>query len=70
MDISITINNWIVPVIITMGSIIGFFIATYIDDKNRSGYFDAPLLSMLWLVGGGIATIVAWVVYVTTVLLT
>ena len=63
MNISFFIDSWVVPFIITIISGICFFVCSAIDNKDKGGYFSFPVLSMLSLLIGGTAAVVAWIMY-------
>ena len=69
MTFTFTINSWVIPTIITIISIIVFFITSLIDRNTKGGYINIPLYTILALLIGGTATIISWFVYFSMILL-
>ena len=58
MNITLTLGTWIVPLIITLLSIICYFLVSHFEDERDWGVF-----SFMAIVGGVVATIISWVVW-------
>jgi len=58
MTITLTLGTWMVPLIITLLSIICYFLVSFFEDESNWGAF-----SFLTFVCGSIATTISWVVW-------
>jgi uncharacterized membrane protein len=57
MTITLTLGTWMVPLAITLLSIICVFLVSYFDPD------DWGVLAFITFVGGLVATIISWVVW-------
>ncbi len=64
MTITLTLGTWIVPLIITLLSIICYFSVSLFEDARNWGAY-----SFIAFVGGIIATIISWVVWLIMTLM-
>jgi hypothetical protein len=65
MTITLTLGTWIVPLAITLLSIICYVVACIFEDRN-----DLDLWIFVTFVGGIIATAISWVVWLIMTLMT
>jgi len=65
MNITLTLGTWMVPLIITLLSIICYFLVSYFEDER-----DWAVFSFMAIVGGVVATIISWVVWLIMTLMT
>ena len=64
MTITLTLGTWMVPLIITLLSIICYFLVSYFEDERDWGVF-----SFMAIVGGVVATIISWMVWLIMTLM-
>ena len=64
MTITLTLGTWMVPLIITLLSIICYFSVSLLEDERNWGAF-----SFMAFFGGIIATIISWVVWLIITLM-
>jgi hypothetical protein len=64
MNITLTLGTWMVPLIITLLSIICYFLVSHFEDERDWGVF-----SFMAIVGGFVATIISWVVWLIMTLM-
>jgi hypothetical protein len=64
MTITLTLGTWMVPLIITLLSIICYVVACIYEDQN-----DLDLWIFVTFVGGIIATAISWVVWLIMTLM-
>jgi hypothetical protein len=64
MTITLTLGTWMVPLIITLLSIICYFLVSFFEDESNWGVF-----SFMAIVGGVVATIISWVVWLIMTLM-
>ncbi len=65
MTITLTLGTWIVPLAITLLSIICYVVACIYEDQN-----DLDLWILITFVSGVVATIVSWIVWLIMTLMT
>jgi len=65
MTITLTLGTWMVPLAITLLSIICYVVACIFEDRN-----DLDLWIFVTFVGGIIATAISWVVWLIMTLMT
>ena len=64
MTITLTLGTWMVPLIITLLSIICYFSVSHFEDERNWGAF-----SFMAFFGGIIATIISWVIWLIMTLM-
>ncbi len=64
MTITLTLGTWMVPLAITLLSIICYFLVSFFEDERNWGAF-----SFLTFVCGIIATTISWVVWLMMTLM-
>jgi hypothetical protein len=64
MTITLTLGTWIVPLTITILTLISFIVYYWFEDNDYWGFF-----SFMAIVGGVVATIISWVVWLIMTLM-
>jgi hypothetical protein len=71
MTITLTLGTWIVPLAITLLSIICVVLVYIIEDVVLVYIFEDPdRVSFITFVGGLVATIISWIVWLIMTLMT
>ena len=65
MNITLTLGTWMVPLAITILTLISFIVYYWFEDDNYFG-FNALMVSLI----GAVSTITAWIVWLMMTIMT